>query len=430
MSLTLSLYFVLAVHSQGFAAPVAVAPEKNTFQQLDLALRQKQKDFNAGLIDDESYRRFRLELRTLLDHAYSRAEPKARDVILYSQILNRLEDSASAMDALSQALRLDPSNTNLQLARAQLLYEMKDYPEALVQAERILKSDPSNARALALKHFSEGRVAPDQHVPFDALAAVKKTWSTSSVPDHGQVRTHKKPHRTVPGIDALIQRSQPESQPLLPAFLFSGLAATCAGILWLGKKMKDNEDLVSPMLLTAVGTIILGSSAVFPPAVPVLVSGGELAIASAQGAVLTQSAAVVGAAATSAGLTMLAKNVSSQSSSSENPKSSSPLNEQEVRQFEAEANSIDPVDANKELTKAGRSFAKHASRPGSSLPKSGGSPGMINEAARKMIHEILTRPQDVRYGLSGRFGEIIDIVGSNGLGVRFTTGGRFCHFLD
>jgi hypothetical protein len=55
---------------------------------------------------------------------------------------------------------------------------------------------------------------------------------------------------------------------------------------------------------------------------------------------------------------------------------------------------------------------------------------MINEAARKMIHEILTRPQDVRYGLSGRFGEIIDIVGSNGLGVRFTTGGRFCHFLD
>ena len=83
------------------------------------------------------------------------------------------------------------------------------------------------------------------------------------------------------------------------------------------------------------------------------------------------------------------------------------------------------------LTKAGRSFDKHAQRTGSTFEGlATGSPRQKNETAQEIVDYILSHPQatDVQR-LHPRFGQIIEVTEPSGLGVRYSITGDFLHFL-
>ena len=88
-----------------------------------------------------------------------------------------------------------------------------------------------------------------------------------------------------------------------------------------------------------------------------------------------------------------------------------------------------PHDAR--YTVAGRALHKHGSRPGSAFPPPSGPPAVINARAEAIVRQILTDPRgSVHTYTHPRHGRIIDIVGSDGRGVRFSTSGDFITFLE
>ena len=92
---------------------------------------------------------------------------------------------------------------------------------------------------------------------------------------------------------------------------------------------------------------------------------------------------------------------------------------------------IDPADAASMLTKAGRSLAKKAGRPGSSFICPGGSPGNINAAGQQALDNILNNPASKSTPTpSGRFPGGTDVTAPNGQGARFDSSGNFVGFLE
>lgn len=85
--------------------------------------------------------------------------PSPANAALYALILARLGEFERAAGILDDSLLRDPGNSTLRTALAQVRFDQKDYPAALAAANAVLERDPSNKEALALRHFSEGRVA-------------------------------------------------------------------------------------------------------------------------------------------------------------------------------------------------------------------------------------------------------------------------------
>ena len=84
------------------------------------------------------------------------------------------------------------------------------------------------------------------------------------------------------------------------------------------------------------------------------------------------------------------------------------------------------------LTRVGRQFQKHGSRPESNLPRATGNPDSINSQGLAALNEILSNQSATRViRHHARFGEILDIRVPGGTGARFTSDGKtFLHFLD
>ena len=84
-------------------------------------------------------------------------------------------------------------------------------------------------------------------------------------------------------------------------------------------------------------------------------------------------------------------------------------------------------------TKVARSIQKHGARTTSVFPRPGGNLAQRNEAAARLVQEILHNPKAVRTLESHyRFGKVIDIriLNSKGRGLRFDEHGNFIHVLE
>lgn len=127
---------------------------------LDLLLAQTQEDKQRDLIDEKRYQEFLKKFRADLEAAMARVEPTPANTAQHARILSRLGDSEQALGALGPALEQDPANPALRAALGQIRFDQKDYPAALAEANAVLELDPANKGALALKHFSEGRIGP------------------------------------------------------------------------------------------------------------------------------------------------------------------------------------------------------------------------------------------------------------------------------
>ena len=83
------------------------------------------------------------------------------------------------------------------------------------------------------------------------------------------------------------------------------------------------------------------------------------------------------------------------------------------------------------FTFAGRALQKHGSRPGSAFPALGGNPATLNAAGRQIVDQILSDPGAVmRTGSNARVGDYVDIIASDGRGIRYRTDGSFVGFLE
>ncbi|CAL2083221.1 RHS repeat-associated core domain-containing protein [Tenacibaculum sp. 190524A05c] len=84
------------------------------------------------------------------------------------------------------------------------------------------------------------------------------------------------------------------------------------------------------------------------------------------------------------------------------------------------------------LTAVGRALQKHGSRAGSKFPRPRGNQAQMNSLGLEVLQEILTDSNALRQVRHhGRFGEILEVIGSNGRGVRFSSDGKlFIGFLE
>lgn len=173
MNISLLLAFALLLFSSGSAQegthtpgqrppPAAdtgaakAAPELARLDQV-LTLAQEAKD--QARLTPERYQEFLAQFRLSLNDARAATPPSPAAEALYARILARLGDSQQALAALAPALQRDPQDPDLRVALGHVRFEEKDYPAAYAEAESVLKLDPTNKAALALKYFSQGRIA-------------------------------------------------------------------------------------------------------------------------------------------------------------------------------------------------------------------------------------------------------------------------------
>lgn len=189
---TLLLAFALLSASPGSAQDEARPPELQPaltaeteatkaapeLARLDQVLTLAQEAKQQGRLAPERYEEFLKQFRGSLDTARTVTPPSPAASALYARILARLGEPREAMAALTPALEQDPDNPNLRVALGHVRYEEKDYPAALKEAEAVLKRDPTNKEALALKYFSQGRtsgvsgtagIAPSAALPASGL---------------------------------------------------------------------------------------------------------------------------------------------------------------------------------------------------------------------------------------------------------------------
>ena len=78
-----------------------------------------------------------------------------------------------------------------------------------------------------------------------------------------------------------------------------------------------------------------------------------------------------------------------------------------------------------------RAIDKHAARAGSAYPPAVGNQAAKNAAAADLARDILMNPQSTFVKkMTGRFGEVVDVIAPDGRGLRFGEGGRFIHLLE
>ncbi|MFT4628755.1 MAG: hypothetical protein ACI8PZ_007451 [Myxococcota bacterium] len=84
------------------------------------------------------------------------------------------------------------------------------------------------------------------------------------------------------------------------------------------------------------------------------------------------------------------------------------------------------------LTAAGRAMQKHGARTGSAFPAAKGTPAQISKTAQAIVDDILTAPGSTRstINLARYGGDVTDVVGPDGRGVRFGPDGDFIGLLE
>ena len=158
-----ALVFLLAT---GFAQAPAKQPERPASEavktapelaRLDLVLSLAQEARQEGRLSAERYAEFLKRFRVELGGARAATPPSPAATALVARILARLGESQQAEAVLGPALEANPDDAGLRVALGHARFEAGDYAAALAQAEAVLKLDPADKQAAALKRFSLGR---------------------------------------------------------------------------------------------------------------------------------------------------------------------------------------------------------------------------------------------------------------------------------
>lgn len=155
-SLLLVAALVQPARAEETQAHIKAPSELGRFEQV---LYQAQEAKDQGRLKPERYQEFLVQFRGSLDIAWAAGARSAEDSATYARIIARLGDPAQALAVLGPALEQAPNDPNLRLTSGEVRFEQKEYPAALAEANAVLTKDPGNRRALALKHFSAGRIS-------------------------------------------------------------------------------------------------------------------------------------------------------------------------------------------------------------------------------------------------------------------------------
>jgi filamentous hemagglutinin len=83
------------------------------------------------------------------------------------------------------------------------------------------------------------------------------------------------------------------------------------------------------------------------------------------------------------------------------------------------------------LSAAGRSLQKHSGREGSAFSAVRGNSSLFNRQGQNIVDDILTNPKSTtssRY--HARYGDVTEVRGPDGRGVRYDSDGKFLGFLE
>jgi filamentous hemagglutinin len=73
----------------------------------------------------------------------------------------------------------------------------------------------------------------------------------------------------------------------------------------------------------------------------------------------------------------------------------------------------------------------HANRAGSAFPLPKGNESVLNRVGQDIVDDVLTDPAAVfKQYVHPRFGEVIDVVGADGRGIRYSIDGEFIGYLE
>lgn len=172
--------------------------------RLEQILTRAQEDKRQERIDGKRYQEFLAKFRTDLDVTLDRVKPTPSNTALHARLLSRLGDSDQALAVLSPALDQDPDNPALRVGLGHIHYDKKDYAAAHAQADAVLKRDPANTDARALKYISMGRIAPGGATPSAEAQGIAGGLSDGAIAVLGQFRA---PHaQDSPKIQALVPK--------------------------------------------------------------------------------------------------------------------------------------------------------------------------------------------------------------------------------
>ncbi len=146
------LHFVPLAHS-------ASQTVQSDLQRLEQVFDRANSGRKQGRLKPERYEAFLIKFRAAVDQAWGVSLHSPADVAAYARLEARLGDPARAQSTLSEALKKNRKDPTLHLASGEIALQNREYANALTHAEAILRADPGNKRALALKHFSAGRTS-------------------------------------------------------------------------------------------------------------------------------------------------------------------------------------------------------------------------------------------------------------------------------
>lgn len=158
LALVLLLVSTPSVRADESAAPPAAAPEAAPAPELlalEKVLKQKQEAKSKGEIDPVQYKEFVAKFRGDLQDVMERVPKTPENKGLVAIIASRLDEEGRgrALHGLDLALKDDPKNPTLLLAKAQIYYEKKDYAAAEAAARQ------AGATATSMLRLTEGRTA-------------------------------------------------------------------------------------------------------------------------------------------------------------------------------------------------------------------------------------------------------------------------------
>lgn len=158
LALALLLTSASFLRADESVAPPAVAPEAAPAPELlalERVLKEKQEAKSKGQLDPEQYKEFVAKFRGDLQDVMGRIPTTPENKGLVAIIASRLDDEGRgrALHGLDLALKDDPKNATLLLAKAQIYYEKKDFAAAADAARQ------AGSTATSMLRLTEGRTA-------------------------------------------------------------------------------------------------------------------------------------------------------------------------------------------------------------------------------------------------------------------------------
>lgn len=164
LALALLLSSASFVSAGETAAPPGAAPEAAPAPELlalEKVLKEKQEAKTKGELDPEQYKEFVAKFRGDLQDVMERVPKTPENKGLVAIIASRLDEEGRgrALHGLDLALKDDPKNPTLLLAKAQIYYEKKDFASAEAAARQ------AGATAKSMLRLTEGRTAGSGGAP-------------------------------------------------------------------------------------------------------------------------------------------------------------------------------------------------------------------------------------------------------------------------